>query len=50
MLGEALEHQCPDGHPAALEGHHPAAMADGLMLEEEDEGNMLEFKETAQEV
>jgi hypothetical protein len=49
-LTEALEHACPNGHAAALEGHHPPQMADGLMLEEDDGGNMLEFKETSSEV
>jgi hypothetical protein len=49
-LTEALEHACPDGHAGALEGHHPPQMADGLMMEEEEEGHMLEFKETSSEV
>lgn len=49
-LTEALEHTCPDGHAAALEGHHPPQMADGLLLEEDEEGHMLEFKETSSEV
>lgn len=50
VLAETLEHTCPDGHASALEGHHPPQMADGEMLEEEEEDNMLEFKETASEV
>jgi len=50
LLAKALEKQCPDGHVAALEGHHSAHMADGLMLEEEEEQQLLEFKETAGEV
>jgi hypothetical protein len=49
-LAEAMEHTCPDGHATALEGHHPPAMDDGLMLEEDEEDNMLQFKETASEV
>lgn len=49
-LTDALEHACPDGHAAALEGHHPPQMADGLLLEEDEEGHMLEFKETSSEV
>lgn len=50
LLAKAFEKQCPDGHVAALEGHHSAHMADGLMLEEEEEEQLLEFKETAGEV
>jgi hypothetical protein len=49
-LAETMEHTCPDGHASALEGHHPPAMDDGLLLEEDEEENMLEFKETASEV
>lgn len=48
VLTEAMEHACPDGHAGALEGHHPPQIADGLMLEEEEEG--MEFKETSSEV
>lgn len=50
VLTEALEHTCPDGHAAALEGHHPPRVDDGFLLEEEEEGHMLEFKETSSEV
>jgi hypothetical protein len=39
------------GHVAALEGHHMPHFDDGLVMEEEEsEGGMMEFKETAAEV
>lgn len=50
VLNGTLEHTCPNGHAAALEGHHAPQMADGLCMEEEDKDNMLEFKETPSEV
>lgn len=50
VLNDTLQHTCPDGHAAALEGHHAPQMADGLYMEEDGEDHMLEFKETPSEV